>query len=272
MMRQQIEKFLEPKPVNVAHHADSINHPENTLEAFLSATEMGVDVIETDVHLSKDGHVVIWHDNTLERTTDGVGRLEDFTLEELKRVDAGFQFTPDGGKTFPFRGKGVRLATLDEALEASPKMRFNVDLKSREEGIVDAFERVVQQHNAEERVLCASFHLNHLKAMRQRNNKILTSITTLEVLPLLLKQKLGILPKTLSPERTIVFQVPVKQWGIQVITPRFIEAFHERGAVIQVWTINDEEEMRSLLEMGVDSIMTDNPAAAIKVATELKLR
>ena len=154
MMRQQIEKFLEPMPVVVAHRGDSINHPENTLEAFLSATEMGVDVIETDVHLSKDGHVVIWHDNTLERTTDGVGRLEDFTLEELKRVDAGFQFTPDGGKTFPFRGKGVRLATLDEALEASPKMRFNVDLKSREEGIVDAFERVVQQHNAEERVLC----------------------------------------------------------------------------------------------------------------------
>ncbi len=272
MTKRQIEKFLDPMPVVVAHRGDSINHPENTLEAFKSATEMGVDVIETDVHLSKDGHVVIWHDDTLERTTDGVGRIEDFTLEELKRVDAGYQFTLDGGQTFPFRGKGVHLATLSEALATSPQMRFNVDLKSREGEIVEAFEKVVQEHNAEERVLCASFHLAHLKAMRQRNKKILTSLTTLEVLPLLLRQKLGLLPKTLSTERTLVFQVPARQWGIQVITPRFIEAFHARGAVIQVWTINEEAEMRSLLEMGIDSIMTDNPAAAIKVATELKLR
>lgn len=259
-------------PVVVAHRGDSINFPENTLEAFESATAMQVDVIETDVHLSKDGKVVIWHDDTLERTTNGTGRIEDFTLKELEKVDAGYQFSPDGGKSFPFRGKGVQLATLDEALERCPEMRFNVDLKSKEPAIVEAFEKVVTTHNAEERVLCASFHLSHLKAMRSRNKKILTSLTTLEVLPLLLQQKLGILPKRLPGEQTTVFQVPVAQWGIKVITPRFIEAFHARGAVIQVWTINTEQQMRALLEMGVDSIMTDNPAVAIKVATELALR
>ncbi len=266
------EPFLNPIPVVVAHRGDSKNFPENTLEAFRSATRMGVDVIETDVHLSKDGHIVIWHDSSLDRTTNCTGRVEDYALAQLKEVDAGYSFTLDNGKTFPFRGKGIQLATLSEALESSPTQRFNVDLKSKDRAIVGAFEKVIVDHKAEDRVLCASFHLSNLKLMRQKNKRILTSLTTLEVLGLLVRQKLGMLPKSLADERTLVFQVPVSQWGIKVITPSFIKAFHDRGAIIQVWTINDEEQMRSLFAMGVDSIMTDDPAKVIKVATELNLR
>lgn len=266
------EPFLNPIPVVVAHRGDSKNYPENTLEAFQSAVRMQVDVIETDVHLSKDGHIVIWHDPTLDRNTNGTGRVEDHTLSELKKIDAGYNFTTDNGKTYPFRGKGIQIATLAEALESSPSQRFNVDLKSKNSAIVDAFEEVVVAHKAESRVLCASFHLSNLKLMRRKNSAILTSLTTIEVLSLLLQQKLRILPKTLKGKRTIVLQVPVKQWGITVITPAFIKAFHERGAIIQVWTINDEKQMRTLLSMGVDSIMTDDPATVIRVATEMGLR
>ena len=267
------EPFLNPRPIVVAHRGDSKHYPENTLEAFISATRMGIDVIETDVHLSKDGVVVIWHDPTLERNTDGSGLVEDLTLAQLKQLDAAYTFTPDRGATYPFRGKGVRIATLAEALEACPNQRFNVDLKSETPLIVDAFMEVVHSHNAQDRVLCASFHLINLQLMRRKSPDILTSLTTKEVVPLLARQRLGLLPRSPQPQsRTLVFQVPVRQWGIEVITPSFIKDFHKMGAVIQVWTINDRQEMLRLFRLGVDTIMTDDPALVIAVAQELGLR
>lgn len=266
------EPFLEPRPRVVAHRGDSHSFPENTLDAFLSASKMGVDVIETDVHLTKDGKVVIWHDNTLERNTNGTGLVEEYTLAELKALDAGYTFTTDGGLSHPFRGKGVKMITLDEALEACKGQRFNVDLKSKNPAIVKAFTDVVDSHHAQNRVLCASFHLAHLQTMREKTPSILTSVTTVEVLSLLLRQKLHLLPTQVSSSRTLVFQVPVKQWGIQVITPNFIEEFHKRGAIIMVWTINDEKEMHTLYDMGVDTIMSDNASLLLKVATQKGLR
>ena len=109
----EFESFLSPMPRVVAHRGDSAFFPENTAEAFSSAASLGIDVIETDVHLTKDGEIVIWHDPTLERNTDGKGTLESHTLAELKRYDAGYTFTRDGGKTYPFRGKGVKLMQLE---------------------------------------------------------------------------------------------------------------------------------------------------------------
>ncbi len=260
-----MEPFLTPIPRLVGHRGDSHQAPENTAEAFIRAVEMGVDVIETDVHLTRDGELVIWHDPTLERNTDGEGRIEDFSLKELKGLDAGYTFTRDGGLSFPYRNRGVQMITLGEALEASPGQRFNVDLKSRNPAIVEEFTRVVGDHDAEERVLCASFHLKHLQAIRKSHPHILTSVTTLEVLPLLLSNALHLLPRNLGFERTLVFQVPVRQWGIEVITKRFIEQFHSRGAVIMVWTINEEAEMERLFDMGVDTVMSDDVALLKKV-------
>ncbi len=262
--------FLDPMPRVVAHRGDSANFPENTIEAFKSAVEMGIDVVETDVHLSKDGVIVIWHDPTLERNTDGKGTLESHTLEELKKYDAGYTFTKDGGKTYPFRGKGIKLCTLEEALTTCPEQRFNIDLKTPDVRIVDEFIRVIRKHHAENRVVGASFHLSNLKALRAKAPDILTSITTLEVIPLLLKQKLHILPKNFK--RKIIFQVPKAQWGIKVITEKFVKAMHQRDAVVMVWTINDEPTMRWLFGIGVDSVMTDDPALVIKVAEDMKLR
>lgn len=266
------EGFLNPLPRVVAHRGDSKHYPENTLPAFLSAVKMGIDVVETDVHLSKDNVIVIWHDPTLDRNTNGSGRIEDHTLEELKNFDAGYTFTKDEGKSFPFRGKGVTLCTLEEALTQCPNQRFNIDLKTKGLPIVQEFIKIVRKHNAEHRVCCASFHLSNLKQMRTLAPDILTSITTQEVLSLLFRQKLHILPKTLAKGRKIIFQVPVGQWGIKVITPSFVSMMHDRGAVIMVWTINEEEEMRRLFKLGVDAIMTDDPATVIKVAEDMDLR
>lgn len=261
--------FLTPLPRVVAHRGDSANFPENTLAAFKSAAELGIDVIETDVHLTKDKHLVIWHDPTLERNTNGKGTLESHTLAELKELDAGYTFTKDNGQTFPFRGKGVKLCTLDEALKACPNERFNIDLKSKEKEIVDVFIDVIRSNKAESRVCGASFHLSNLRKLREKAPDILTSITTLEVIP-------KVIFKSLYSDKPfkekVVFQVPTEQYGIKVITKDFITKMHNKGAIIMVWTINDEEEMKRLFSLGVDTIMTDNPRLLIKVATEMELR
>ena len=158
-----------------------------------------------------------------------------------------------------------------EALETFPATRFNIDLKSKEPEIVDAFIDLIRKKDAFDRVIGASFHLKNLQALRSKEKRIQTSLTTLEVIPLLAKQKLGLLSSKKQKELTI-FQVPPRQWGIEVVTPRFVEIMHKRGAIIQVWTINEKEEMKRLLVMGVDSIMTDHPQLAIEVAKELGLR
>lgn len=264
------ESFLSPMPRIVAHRGDSANYPENTLPAFLSGVRMGIDVIETDVHITRDGEIVIWHDPTLERNTDGEGALEIHTLKELKRLDAGYTFTKDGGKTYPFRGKGIQLCTLSEALEACPDERFNIDLKSQEEDIVERYIDVIRKHNAENRVCTASFHLNNLRKLRRLAPDLLTSVSTLEVAPLVLKTKMHMLPAAF--DRKIIFQVPVRQYGITIINKRFIDEMHKRDAVVMVWTINEEEEMERLYKLGVDTIMTDDPALLIKTAERLGIR
>lgn len=266
------KSFFDPMPRVVAHRGDSAHFPENTLPAFESACKMGVDVIETDVHLSKDGHLVIWHDPTLERNTNGGGSVEEHTLEELKALDAGYTFTTDGGKTYPFRGKGVQVCTIQEALKNCPAQRFNVDLKSKNPATVEAFIKVIQEEHATRRVVAASFHLSNLELLRKKEPRIQTSITTKEVAVLLALQKLHMLPKKMTATSKVLFQVPVRQWGIEVITKQFVEVMHKRGAIIQVWTINEEAEMRRLFGLGVDSIMTDKPQLAIKVASEMGLR
>ncbi len=131
----------------------------------------------------------------LDRNTNGSGRIEDHSLEELKKYDAGYTFSSDGGKTFPFRNKGVCLCTLEEALSECPNQRFNIDLKTKGSDIVDEFIRIIRKYKCENRVCCASFHLSSLKEMRNKAPDILTSITTIEVLSLLIKQKMHILPK-----------------------------------------------------------------------------
>lgn len=265
----KFSSFLDPIPRVVAHRGDSGNFPENTIDAFISANRLGVDVIETDVHLSKDNEIVIWHDDTLERNTDGSGRIEDHTLKELLEYDAGYTFTKDGGKSYPFRGKGVRLFTLRDALRALPDQRFNVDLKTNDTRIADYFKKVVDQEGAQNRVCVASFHLNNLKRIREIAPYIVSSITTMEVIPKVIFRPFYSNSRTEPP---VIFQVPRQAGPIKVITPQFIEKWHQKGAVIMVWTVNEREEMEELYKMGVDTLMTDHPEILIDVADKMNIR
>ena len=261
-----MHKFLDPMPRVVAHRGDSINYPENTLPAFMSAAKLGVDIIETDIHLTKDNKIVIHHDPTIDGVCKETGAIVDYTLAELKSFDVAYRFTKDGGKTYPFRGQGISIATLEEALIALPNQRFNVDLKDKTEVIVDEFIKVLTNNNALDRVVGASFHKTNLVSLRKKEPRILTSLATGEVAPLLFLQKLGILPKKFK--RQMLFQIPVRLYGIQILTPRFIKAMHKRDAIIMIWTVNEQEEMKRLYDMNVDAVMTDDPYTLTKVAKE----
>lgn len=259
--------FFTPMPRILAHRGDSARFPENTLPAFLSAAELGVDVIETDVHLTSDGQIIIWHDDTLDRETDGSGPVEDHTLKELLTLDAGYHFSTDGGQTFPFRGTGIHMLTFEDALQALPHMRFNVDLKTDHTDIAQAFGELVERHQAQDRILCASFHADNLIHVRRKFPDLATSMSRKEVRTLVFMQKLH-LPLWRSAVPGIAFQVPEREGRITVITPGFIRRFHRMGIHIQVWTINDAAAMHRLLDMGVDGIFTDDPRVLIAVLKE----
>ena len=258
------------KPLRiVAHRGDSANFPENTLPAFKSAAELGVDCIETDVHLTRDGVCVIWHDDTLERVTADDGLVSDKTYKELMSVDAGTRFTMDEGKTFPFRGKGVTVATLDEVLKGNPYMRFNVDLKDDNIELIKEFAKVVRKNNAQDRVLGASFHHRIIKILRKIIPEIASSFSETEMRKIVILNKIGML-KFHGNFNADAAQVPEYDNKTKIITKSFIKNLHKKGVKVHVWTVNKKSEMLRFYNMGVDAIITDNPRLLLETMNEIE--
>ncbi len=257
--------FLDPLPRVFAHRGDSANYPENTLPAFISAIEKGADAIETDVHLTSDGKIVVSHDESLERNTNGRGIIERMTLEEIQSLDAGYRFSKDG-KTYPFRGKGIRICTLEEALTALPSARFNIDLKTRDRALPIAYIDLIRRLGAGNRVCTASFHLENLEVVRKIAPEFLTSLSTKEVLPIFLEEKLHLLPENFP--RTFIFQLP----RYSPITRSFVERMHSRDALVMVWTVNNADRARKLYSIGVDTVMTDDPELVVQVAHDIGIK
>ena len=129
--------FALPTPLVIGHRGSSGEAPENTLPAFARALAQGAVILETDVHATRDGVVVVYHDERVERTTDGAGAIAELDFAALRALDAGHRYSPDGGRSFPFRGRGLRVATLAEAFEALPGARFNVEIKRDDAALVE---------------------------------------------------------------------------------------------------------------------------------------
>lgn len=263
--------FFNPEPVVLAHRGDSGSFPENTMPAFESAERMGVHVIETDVHLSSDGEVVIWHDESLERISGDKRLISEMSWDEISRVNAGYHFTIDQGRTYPYRDHPVRPVLLKELLDRFPHMRFNVDLKDRQYLLVEAYAKILKDLNSVNRVITASFHRSVLEHYRKLVPSGHTSCTTREVLKLLLLFRTGIqLPS--SRKGSTIAQVPEYIGKIKILTPRFVRFLHRNGFKVQVWTVNDEKDMCRFLRMGVDGIFTDNPALLMTCVKKLQNR
>ncbi len=272
MKDKKIKKhpFLTPFPMVCAHRGDSAHYPQNTLPAFRSAAELGVDCIESDVHLTSDGECVLWHDDTVDRMTDGEGRIEDLTLSELLRLDGAYGYQ-DGNGNFPFRGQGIKIPTLAETLEALPVVRFNLDLKGASLKLVERFLDTIDAFQARERVLGASFHHLQLKRIRSYAPDLITSFSETEVRRLMALHFSRLL-KLYFPFPGRTFQVPEYSENTQIITPRLVKLLHSKGIFVQVWTVNEEEDMRRLLDMGVDGIITDDPRLLIQVLESMEIK
>jgi glycerophosphoryl diester phosphodiesterase len=247
-------------PVNFAHRGGSARAPENTLEAFRLAVEAGASGLELDVHVTRDGEVVVIHDATVDRTTDGSGAVAAMTLEEIRRLDAGYGFSSDGGRTFPYRGRGLRVPTLAEVYADFPDARVNADIKEESPGAEEAVLRVIRGAGAEGRTLIASTdHPVILRFRRVSEGRVATAASRREIAVFYFLSRLRL--EALVRPRYAALQVPVEHLGITLVTPRFVAAAHSRGVRVDVWTINEVAEMRRLLDLGVDMLMTDRPEA-----------
>jgi glycerophosphoryl diester phosphodiesterase len=257
-----IDYFI-PEPVILAHRGDSARYPENTMPAFDSAVQMNVDVIETDVHLTADGEVVIWHDDTLERMSGDPRRISSMDWQEIHRVNAGSQFSGDGGKTFPFKDKNIKPVVIKELLSKYPLMKFNVDLKDNNLLLAEKFSQILLDLDCIKRVVTASFHKDVLLYFRKLLPGAITSCTSNEVMRLILLFRSGIL-NIPFPYKKKILQVPEYSGKIKVLNSGFIKYLHKRGFTVQIWTVNEIEEMNRFLDMGVDGIFTDKPALLLE--------
>lgn len=233
------------------------------MAAFRFAVEeWGADMLELDVRLTRDGHVVVIHDDTVDRTTDGSGAVSDFTLAELRELDAGFRFVDLEGGT-PFRGTGVRIPTFEEVLEECGGVWLNVE--SKEPAAAAPLVEVIRRHGQEYRVLVAAEHEESRKQARGyegpwgagRRHCILFWL--LHGLP-------GARAYTPSVD---VFQVPQRWRGFRIVTPRFVREAHWRNIPVHVWTVDDPDDMRRLLSWGVDAIQSDRPDLLSEVLVEV---
>jgi glycerophosphoryl diester phosphodiesterase len=253
--------FSGPEPRLFAHRGASARAPENTLEAFRLAREQGASYLELDVHLSADSELVVIHDSSVSRTTGRRGRVENMTLAELRKLDAGFKFTMDHGRTFPYRGKGLRIPTLGEVLDAFPDMWITVEIKPTRTRVAEALAQTLRAHRAEDRVIVASHEHELLAAFRAVSPSVGTSFSKDEVREFLLRLRGGTMGGYRPPG--VAFQVPEYKGLRRVVSKPVIEAIHRLGVEVHVWTVNEPVHIARLLSWGVDGIMTDDPARAI---------
>lgn len=260
-------------PRNIAHRGASEAAPENTMESFRRAREAGAGGLELDVHLSRDGRVAVMHDEALGRTTDGTGTIRDKTLYELRSLDAGYRFTsgglPDEGvkgdtTEHPYRGRGVRIPTLREVLEEFPGMTVNLDIKQETPGIEREVLDEIDRAGARDRVLVASQKGSVISRFRLLSGgEVVTAASKWEVARFYALSRLRL--EGLADPPYDALQVPSEYRGVEFATGRFLEAAHARGVRVDVWTIDDPREMRRMLDLGADSIMTNRPAELRRV-------
>jgi glycerophosphoryl diester phosphodiesterase len=243
-------------PTNFAHRGASSRAPENTLEAFRIAVLSGAGGLELDVHMTSDGRIVVIHDDSVDRTTEGTGLVRRMAFHEVQSLDAGYRFTPDGGITYPYRGRGVRVPELGEVFREFPDHKVNIDIKEEQLGVEGALLKTITDAGARDRVLVVSEMPAVVERVRELSGgSISTGASRQEIRDFYRMSRLRLEFLVRPPYDAL--QVPVEYGGREVVTPRFVKAAHNRGVRVDVWTIDEPEEMRRLLDLGADVIMTN---------------
>lgn len=255
-----------PRTRVIAHQGGDGVWPGDTMYAFEKAVEIGSDVLEMDAHITRDGRIVLMHDEAVDRTTDGTGLIEDLTLEELKRLDAAYDWSLDDGATFPFRGQGIQVPTLNELFEKFPRMQYVIEIKLTKNPIEGPLCDLIREFSMQDRVMVASFHDEAMMNFRAVCPEVTTSASRTEVRNYVLLGK-AFLWGFYFPK----FQAIQPPWnpedslGIQIMTERFIRESHAKHIRVEPWTVNDPELMKQYIEWGVDGIITDRPDLMLEI-------
>jgi glycerophosphoryl diester phosphodiesterase len=249
--------LLEPGArIVVGHRGNRAHAPENTIESFAQAVALGVDALELDVHLSADGIPVVHHDPTIMRTTDGKGEIARLTFDELRKADAGANFTKDGGKTFPYRGAGHRIPRFEEVLEAFPVTPMIVEIKAplAATGVLE----ILKRRSFTERVLVDSFKR---EALRVFDGSGIALGASRDGIARILKESLG--ARTTGPVGFKALCTPTSYYGMPLPVKRFAKVAKKYGVRVHVWTINDTRVAEDLWLAGINGIVTDDPGTML---------
>ena len=246
--------------VAIAHRGGSTLRPENTVAAFDHAIALGVDGLECDVHLSRDGEVVVIHDPTLNRTTNATGPVSALTAAALADLDAGFHYGSLEG--YPYRGRGMGVPKLRELLDRYTTVPIVIEIKGDDPDVGLRTIDVVRDARAEERVVVAGFNQGVLEAARRKAPEIVTSAAFDEVSGLIAAMERGEFP---MPQPFKLFQVPFRFHGTQRLYEPFVIAARAAGLPVQAWIVDDPHDMRELLKWGVTGIISDRPDVAVEI-------
>jgi glycerophosphoryl diester phosphodiesterase len=265
-----VSQWLSRRVISFAHQGGSFEAPSSTLAAIALALEVGASAIELDVHATKDRHLVVCHDATIDRTTNGEGTIAEMTLHELSQLDNAYWWI-DGDVVTPgrpseeylLRGRAPKdrryaIATLEEVATTFPGVLLNLDIKGASP-LVEPYEELLAQElrrlDLSDRVIVASFHDDAIQAFRRFAPGVATSAATNETAAFYFSH----LQDPVVPP-VVAFQVPPRYGDIDVVTESFLEAAHMAGIAVHVWTVNEEVEMARLIDLGVDGLVSDRPS------------
>lgn len=253
-------------PLVIAHQGGDGIWPGDTLYAFEKAVEIGADVLEMDAHITKDGHIILMHDETVDDTTDGTGLIEEMTLDELKQLDAAYDWSKDGGQTFLYRGQGIQVTALAEVFEKFPQMRYAIEIKKSGIPVEQPLCDLIRQYKMEEKVLVASFHDEVMQNFRATCPEVATSASRGEVTKFVILGKI-FLSGLVAPGYEAIQPPfdPEESYNIPIMTKRFIREAHAKNIKVEPWTVDDPELMEQYIEWGVDGIITDRPDLMVEI-------
>lgn len=266
--------WLDRRVIAYAHQGGARESPSSTLYAIERALEAGATAIELDVHATADRHLVVCHDPTLDRTTDGTGAIADHRLVEIALLDNAYFFVPGEDaraglpeSDYPLRGRApverdFGVATLSEVLERFPGVVLNLDIK-RTAPQVEPYEALLaaelRAHGRADDVIVASFSDTATAAFSAEAPEFAISAGTLMTGDFYRRLHAGEPPPP-GIDRFAALQVPPRYGDIELVDARFVEAAHDVGLAVHVWTIDDEPEMERLVDLGVDGIISDVPS------------
>lgn len=269
--REDKQALQYDSPIILAHRGGSLIAPENTMVAFKNAAELGVHGFEIDIRLTKDEEIIVFHDEYVDRTTDGAGRVADMTLDELKLLDFGYHFINEE-QEYAYRGQGESVTTLRELFEQFPQMLINIDMKDSPETyegslIPSKLWRLIEEMGAQHRVVVTSFfdeQIDRFNLYAQNNVALGAGENEVRKAYSAYTSQFG----HLYHPRTDVMQIPVKSGVFPLDGAGFIHFLSKLNVPVHYWTINDKETMERLLVAGAKGIITDRPDIAVQLLAD----